>query len=195
VPNREAGPPRRRRLGWTLFETLPLRISLGLPLSFARGHQYGPATELTRDPVVLSDEFFRPRSGWRQRWTREKLLWRASNPLETIWLHRLGPAAAFVSVRRRSGLPVIAVVVKTFVLPGGGAGSVDLGPLTAAIRAAHKVCAVAYIGRNSDISFPGFNFPERWRPSPLTLGGRAFQNGPFHFDKIDCFEGWDYDLF
>ena len=35
VPNREAAPPRTRRLGWTLYETLPLRVSLGLPVSFA----------------------------------------------------------------------------------------------------------------------------------------------------------------
>lgn len=192
VPNREAAPPRSKRLGWTLYETLPLRVSIGLPISFDKGVS-GLATELISDPSVVPDDMFSPRRGWRQRWTREKLLWRASNPLETIWLHRLGPICALVTVRKRAGFPVIAVVVKTLTLPSDK--PLDMAPLAALIRARHRVTAVAHIGRNADVRIPGFDFPERWRPSPLILGGRAFRPSAFAYDQIDCFESWDYDVF
>ena len=192
VPNREAAPPRRKRLGWSLYETLPLKVSIGLPIAMSKGIS-GLATELISDASIVPDEMFLPRAGWRQHWTREKLLWRASNPLETIWLHRLGPVCALVSVRRRMGLPVVAVVVKTFTLPAEN--PVSIRPLVASIRARHGVTAVAHIGRNADIVMPGFDFPERWRPSPLTLGGRALRPSSFDYRQIDCFEAWDYDVF
>lgn len=192
VPNREAAPPRSKRLGWTLFEVLPLRVSIGLPISFRKAIS-GRAVDLIPDASIVPEAIFSPRRGWRQMWTRDKLLWRASNPLETIWLHRLGAVWALVTVRKRAGLPVIAVVVKTFTLPS--AEPVDMGPIMAAIRARHGVFAVAYIGRNADVRVPGFNFPERWRPSPLILGGRTFRPSDFDYREIDCFEAWDYDVF
>jgi hypothetical protein len=192
VPNREAAPPRSKRLGWTLFETLPLKVSIGAPVAFNKAIS-GLSKDLIPDPAIIPDEMFSPRHGWRQRWNREKLLWRASNPLETIWLHRLGPIAALVTVRKRAGFPVIAVVVKTLTLPSSE--PLDMGPLTAAIRAKHGVMAVAHMGRNADIRMPGFDFPERWRPSPLFLGGRAFHQPAFDYREIDCFEAWDYDVF
>lgn len=192
VPNRQAAPPRAKKLGWSLFETLPLRISLGLPFSFRKSIA-ARAPGAVADQAFLSDAMLSSRRGWRQAWSREKLAWRASNPLETIWLHRLGPVAAFVSVRSRHGLPVIAVILKTFAEPE--AGPTDLGPLAEAIRARHKVFAVAHVGRNADVRLPGFDFPEKWRPSPLILGGRGYGARAFDFRDIDCFEAWDYDLF
>lgn len=192
VPNRQAAPPRAKRLGWSLFETLPLRVSLGLPVSLQRASA-APAPGAVSDPAFLSDEMLAGGLGWRQDWTREKLRWRAGNPLETIWLHRVGPAAAFVTVRHRHGLPVIAVILKTFVEPGSA--PVRLDRLAAAIRARHKVMAVAYVGRNSDVIFPGIDVPERFRPSPLIFGGRLYRAGAFDFADVGCFEAWDYDLF
>lgn len=192
VPNREAAPPRSKRLGWTLYETLPLKVAIGLP-GFPAKAVAGLAVELIADSSVLPEEMFAPRPGWRQKWTREKLLWRASNPLEKIWLHRVGPICAFVTVRRRAGLPVIAVVVKTLTLPSDE--PLPMGALLASIRGRHSVAAVAHIGRNADVDMPGFDFPENWRPSPLTLGGRAFGPSAFEYAGIDCFEAWDYDVF
>jgi hypothetical protein len=83
--------------------------------------------------------------------------------------------------------------LKTLTLPSEK--PVNLAPLVAHIRARHHVTAVAHIGRNADVSMPGFDFPERWRPSPLILGGRAFRPTRFSYDEIDCFEAWDYDVF
>lgn len=193
VPNRQAAPPRSKRLGWTLLETLPLTISIGVPAFRSSKAIWGPALELLPDASILTDEMLTPRQGWRQKWTRAKLIWRASNPLGTTWLHRLGDVVALVSVRRRAGFPVIAVIVKTFIAPG--TGPVRLEPLVKHIRSAHGVTAVAHLGRNADIAFSGLDFPERWRPSPLILGARVFEDATFDLKNIDCFEAWDYDVF
>ncbi len=193
VPNREAYQPRVKRLGWQIVGVLPLLVNLGLPVGRSAASSLPAAEALSESRRLIDDAMLVPGEGWRQRWSLEKLAWRASNPLRRVWVHRLDDVAAWVSQEKIKGIP-LSVVLKTFRAPR--AGTVSLGPLIDGIRRFHHTPAVAYIGFHEGLSFPGIVVPMKFRPSPLYLGQRLFDPklNAENF-RIDCFEAFDYDLF
>lgn len=193
VPNREAHQPRIKRLAWQIVGVLPLLVNVGLPLGRSAAISLPAAEALSGPHRLIDDAMLAPGGGWRQRWSAEKLAWRASNPLQQVWAHRLGDVAALVTPQRVKGISV-AVVVKTFRVPGPG--TLSLGPLIGAVRRFHRAPIVVYVGFNEGLRFPGIDIPVRFRPSPLYLGQRLFapQTSAADF-KIECFEAFDYDLF
>jgi hypothetical protein len=193
VPNRDAYQPRIKRLAWQMLGVLPLLVNLGLPLGRPAALSLPVAEALSGPRRLIDHAMLAPGEGWRQRWSAEKLAWRANNPLQQVWVHRLSDVAALVAPQRVKGIPV-AVVVKTFRMPGPG--TLSLGPLIDAIRRFHRAPFVVYVGFNEGLRFPGIDIPVRFRPSPLYLGQRLFdpQVRSEGF-KLECFEAFDYDLF
>ena len=195
VPNREALPPRVKRLGWQPIEMLDLKIcflpNFGNSQSLACRFNAGSADAKS----ILSNIDFDVRNDgcWSQVWDAGYLLWRLSNPLETYFLHQLGSITAIVNVKQVKGLK-IAVVVKLFT--GRSADDSEVRAIWRDIARFHRLAFVVHAGISRILKIPGWTLPEKLRRSPLTLAGLSLASG-VAIDAafmVDRFEFFDFDI-
>ena len=186
------------RFGWTSLGSMPAVVALpGVP---PRGIRDIPVD----DAFLASDEFSKlaadldwvPVRDWVQSWTPDFLRWRLSNPDAKYVLH-VGPDAIAVSTSDHGplGIPA-AVLCKVFPRPGARLPIAAGKYVTAACRAQRAPVCV-YGGWNAHARVRGVPVPKRFRPSPLVVVFKSYDEArtPGATFRIDTYEFLDVDAY
>lgn len=206
VPNRDAIPPRVRRLDWRILGHLNLRVIPVLPRARrgVRSRSVDPQLLMSAtldgfaDGIGFADNVGADDTAraWRPQWTRDWLAWRLGNPLEHYALHQ-SEAVTAVSCGRRVGGLSIAVVTKLFPAPGRLIARDAVRPVLQAVAAHHGTPIIVHAGVDTGSILDGANVPVSWRRSPLALGVRPTAGGLLDAPdvRIEGFEFFDFDVF
>ncbi len=186
------------RFGWKSLGPMPVVVCV--PLTLPRGIRdvavdaaFLAGGELDR---LATDLDWVPVRDWVQSWSADFLRWRLSNPDASYTLH-IGPEAIAVSTHDRGPLGVpAAILCKIFPRPGAEL-PVRGGRYVAAACRAHRAPVCVYAGWNLHARVPGIPLPMRFRPSPLVVVFKSFDEeraptGPF---RLDTFEFLDGDVY
>jgi Acetyltransferase (GNAT) domain len=186
------------RFGWRSLGPMPVVVCL--PTALPRGVRdirvdahFLAGSELEG---LASDLDWVPVRDWTQSWTADFLRWRLANPDAAYVLH-VGPDAIAVSTRDRGPLGVpAAVLCKIFPRPGARL-PVRTGRYVAAACRAHRAPVCIYAGWNAHARVRGIPLPMRFRPSPLVVVFRSFdeQRAPSAQFRLDTFEFLDGDVY
>jgi hypothetical protein len=186
------------KFGWRSLGSMPALVCI--PGALPRGIRDIPVTDafLAGDELdrVASDLDWVPVRDWAQSWTPDYLRWRLSNPDATYVLH-VGPDAIAVSTRDHGPLGVpAAVICKIFPRPGARLPVKTGRYVTAACRAQRAPVCI-YIGWNLNAPVRGIPLPMRFRPSPLVVVFRSFdeERAPTERFRLDTFEVLDGDVY
>jgi hypothetical protein len=137
-----------------------------------------------------------PVHDWVQSWTSDWLRWRLARPESSYVLH-VGPDALVVSTRDKAplGIPA-AVILKILPRPGAQLPVPGGRYVTAACRA-HRAPACVYAGWNAHARVRGVPVPMRFRPSPMNIVFKSFDENrmPSGSFRIDTFEFLDGDAY
>ena len=186
------------KFGWTSLGSMPAVATLpGVPPRGVR--------DICVDAAFLAgDEFaaltadldWVPVRDWVQSWTTAFLRWRLSNPDAQYVLH-VGPDALAISTRDRgpAGIPA-AVLCKVLPRPGGRL-PVHAGRYVTAACRAHRAPVCVYGGWNAHAKVRGVTIPARFRPSPLVVVFKSFdeERAPSAGFRIDTYEFLDIDVY
>ena len=186
------------RFGWKSLGSMPAVVAL--PLVPPRGIRDVPVDaaflaggELAR---LATDLDAVPVHDWVQSWTPDFLRWRLSNPDNTYVLH-VGPEALAVSARDHGPLGVpAAVLCKVFPRPGARL-PVHAGKYATAACRAQRAPVCVYGGWNAHVRVRGIPVPKRFRPSPLIVVFKSFdeQRAPTSEFRLDTWEFLDGDVY
>ena len=186
------------RFGWRSLGPMP--VSVCLPTAIPRGIR----DIVVDDAFLAGDELDRlaadldwvPVRDWVQSCSVDFLRWRLSNPDASYVLHA-GPDALAVSTRDHGplGAPA-AVLCKLFPRPGAHLPIRGARYVAAACRA-HRAPVCIYAGWNAHVRVRGVPLPMRFRPSPLVVVFRSFdeQRCPTEEFRLDTFEFLDGDVY
>ena len=186
------------RFGWKDLGPMPAVFTV--PLVWPRG-----VRDIRVDDAFLAgDEFIAlasdldcvPVRDWVQSWDPDFFRWRLQNPDNTYTLH-VGRDAVAVSARDHGplGIPA-AVLCKVFPRPGATL-PVHAGRYVAAACRAQRAPVCVYGGWNAHVRVRGLKIPERFRPSPLVIVFKSFdeQRAPTTDFRIDTWEFLDGDVY
>jgi hypothetical protein len=186
------------RFGWKDLGSMPAVFTV--PFVWPRG-----VRDVRVDEAFLtSDEFTAltrnlddvPVRDWVQSWDADFLRWRLRNPDNTYTLH-VGRDAIAVSARDRGPLGIrVAVLCKVF--PRSGASlPVHTGRYVAAACRAQRAPVCVYGGWNAHARVRGITVPSRFRPSPLVVVFKSFdeERAPTSEFRIDTWEFLDGDVY
>ena len=178
----------------------PMPVFVCVPTALPRGIRDVPidAAFLAGSELdtLAADLDWVPVRDWVQSWTPDFLRWRLANPDASYTLH-VGPDALAVSTRDHGPLGVpAAVLCKIFPLPGAQL-PVKAGRYVAAACRAHRAPACIYAGWNAHARVRGVPLPMRFRPSPLVVVFRSFdeERAPTPQFRLDTFEFLDGDVY
>ncbi len=186
------------RFGWKDLGSMPAVFTA--PLVWPRG-----VRDIRVDDAFLASDEFTALAGdldcvpvrdWVQSWDAEFLRWRLRNPDNTYMLH-VGRDALAVSARDHGplGIPA-AVLCKVFPRPGATL-PVHAGRYVAAACRAQRAPVCVYGGWNAHVRVRGIAVPERFRPSPLVVVFKSFdeERAPTPDFRIDTWEFLDGDVY
>jgi hypothetical protein len=186
------------RFGWKDLGPMPAIFSV--PVVWPRR-----VRDIRVDAPFLASEEFADLAGdldwvsvrdWVQSWSLDFLRWRLRNPDNTYTLH-VGPEAIAVSARDHGplGIPA-AVLLKVFPRPGASL-PVGAGPYVAAACRAQRAPVCVYGGWNAHVRVRGIKVPERFRPSPLVVVFKSFdeERAPTADFRLDTWEFLDGDVY
>jgi len=186
------------KFGWRSLGSMPAVVSL--PLVPPRGVRDIPvdAAFLAGDELtqLAADLDWVPVRDWVQSWTSDFLRWRLANPDNTYTLH-VGPDAIAVSARDHGPLGVpAAVLCKIFPRPGARL-PVRAGRYVTAACRAQRAPVCVYGGWNAHVRVRGVPVPKRFRPSPLVVVFKSFdeQRAPTSDFRLDTYEFLDVDVY
>jgi hypothetical protein len=156
------------------------------------------------DAFLAGDEFTELANGldavpvrdWVQSWDADFLRWRLRNPDNTYTLH-VGRDALAVSARDHGPLGIpFAVLCKVFPRPGASL-PVSAGRYIAAACRAQRAPVCVYGGWNAHVRVRGISIPNRFRPSPLVVVFKSFdeERAPTPEFRIDTWEFLDGDVY
>ncbi len=186
------------KFGWRSLGSMPAVVAL--PLVPPRGVRDIPvdAAFLAGDELttLAADLDWVPVHDWVQSWTADFLRWRLANPDNTYTLH-VGPEAIAVSCRDHGPLGVpAAVICKVFPRPGANL-PVHAGKYVTAACRAQRAPVCVYGGWNAHVRVRGVPVPKRFRPSPLVVVFKSFdeERAPTSTFKLDTYEFLDVDVY
>jgi hypothetical protein len=186
------------KFGWTSLGSMPAVVALpGVPPRGIRDVRVDTAflagDELDR---LGADLDWVPVHDWVQSWTPDFLRWRLSNPDAEYVLH-VGPDALAVSTKDHGpGNIPAAVLTKVFPRPGA-ALPVKAGAYVTAACRAHRAPVCVYGGWNAHVKVRGVPIPARFRPSPLVVVFKSFdeERAPSAQFRLDTYEFLDIDVY
>jgi hypothetical protein len=186
------------RFGWKTLGSLPAVVAV--PGAWPRNVRDIPvdATFLASAEFaqLAADLDWVPVHDWAQSWTPDFLGWRLANPDAKYVLH-VGDEALAVSTRDHGPLGVpAAVLCKVFPRPGAQL-PVHAGKYVTAACRAQRAPVCIYGGWNAHVKVRGLAVPKRFRPSPLVVVFKSFDeertpSGPF---RLDTYEFLDVDVY
>jgi len=186
------------KFGWGLIGPMPVVATV--PAAPPRGVR----DVRVDDTFLASDEFSELAAGldwvpvrdWVQSWSAERLRWRLARPDAGYVLH-VGADALVVSTRDHGPLRIpAAVVVKILPRPGAHLPIRTARYVAAACRA-HRAPVCVYAGWNAHARVRGIAVPMRFRPSPMNVVYKSFdeERMPSDIFRIDTFEFLDGDAY
>ncbi len=186
------------RFGWRSLGSMPAIVTL--PLVPPHGVRDVPVddTFLAGDELteLAADLDWVPVRDWVQSWTPDFLRWRLGNPDNRYVLH-VGSDALAVSARDHGPLGVpAAVLCKVFPRPGARL-PVRAGRYVSAACRAQRAPVCVYGGWNAHARVRGIAVPKRFRPSPLVVVFKSFdeQRAPTEEFRLDTWEFLDGDVY
>ena len=186
------------KFGWVV--TGPMPVVVTPPVVPPRGVQdrrVDDAFLASREFATLAADLdWVPVHDWVQSWTEDWLRWRLARPESGYFLH-VGPDALVVSARDHGPLGVpAAVIVKIFPRPGARL-PVRTGRYVAAACRAQRAPLCVYAGWNAHACVRGVPVPMRFRPSPMNVVYKSFDETrmPTEGFRIDTFEFLDGDAY
>lgn len=186
------------RFGWRSLGPMPVVVCV--PGALPRSIRDVPVDEafLAGDELerIASDLDWAPVRDWVQSWSVDFLRWRLRNPDGSYVLH-VGPDAITVSTSDHGplGIPA-AVLCKIFPRPGARL-PIRTGRYVAAACRAHRAPVCIYVGWNLHAPVRGIPLPMRFRPSPLVVVFKSFDEvrAPTEQFRLDTFELLDGDAY
>jgi hypothetical protein len=186
------------KFGWTSLGSMPAVATLpGVPPSGVRDIKVDAAFLAGDELAELTvDVDWVPVRDWVQSWTTDFLRWRLANPDAQYVLHA-GRDALAISTRDRGpgGIPA-AVLCKVLPRPGATL-PVHAGRYVTAACRAHRAPVCVYGGWNAHVKVRGIPIPARFRPSPLVVVFKSFDEAraSSHDFRIDTYEFLDIDVY
>jgi hypothetical protein len=186
------------KFGWTSLGSMPAVAALpGMPPRGIRDVRVDAAFLAGRElDHLAADLDWVPVRDWVQSWTPDFLRWRLSNPDAAYVLH-VGPDALAISTKDHGPAGIPAAVL-TKVLPRPGATlPVKAGAYVTAACRAHRAPVCVYGGWNAHVTVRGVPIPARFRPSPLVVVFKSFdeERAPSPQFRLDTYEFLDIDVY
>ena len=186
------------KFGWKSLGSMPAVVALpGVPPKGVRDVRVDAAFLAGAEIAILAEDLdWVPVQDWVQSWAPDFFRWRLANPDASYTLH-IGPDAIAVSTRDHGplGIPV-AILCKVFPRPGARL-PVPAGRYVTAACRAHRAPVCVYGGWNAHARVRGITLPMRFRPSPLVVVFKSFDEvrAPTPEFRIDTFEFLDGDVY
>jgi hypothetical protein len=186
------------KFGWTSLGSMPAVACVPFaPPRRVRDIRVDAAFLASEEFATLTADLdWVPVGDWVQSWTTDFLRWRLSNPDAQYVMH-VGPHALAISTRDRgpAGVPA-AVLCKVLPRPGATLPVAASPYVTAACRA-HRAPVCVYGGWNAHVKVRGITIPARFRPSPLVVVFKSFDEtrAPSRDFRLDTYEFLDIDVY